>query len=408
MKKYVILSPGINSVGGAQIYIRNKMIYLRENKWDVFIFYYLNHKVYIDDLKEFKDCIHQLSAPPSYYNKQTTKKIINTICERIGYGDDIIIESHTICTALWGELIAQELNAKHLVFLLQEIFPRCNIEVFRFLDYKHKRKELVGINKESLRHLFLGYKSVADEEAYSLVAACNNSVEYVNSYENFIDEASDVNIVCIGRCDKNYVLKCVCETNKFCEIYPQKRVNLIIAGGCKDNNVLENLAMCAKADNLNLSITGYIFPIPQQLLEQATFVVAGAGSARCAAAIPVLTISMDVEGSPIGMFGIDTKSTIYSDNNNDKSLIDYYCKIIDGVYKISDISSEVINESRGFQEFRTHFNNHMEFLAHTSDLKEFYDTNNIYLNKMNKLLFRILGSDLYVRIQSLIKKTRKM
>lgn len=59
-KKYVFITPVIGNMGGAQMYTENKVNYLREEGWDINVFYYINgENLKLPSLREYKDnCIY--------------------------------------------------------------------------------------------------------------------------------------------------------------------------------------------------------------------------------------------------------------------------------------------------------------------------------------------------------------
>ena len=70
MKKYVFLTTSIRNVGGAQLYISRKLDYLKENGWDVDVFFYNDGKVVIPNLECFKDnCVNELSCNFNWISK---------------------------------------------------------------------------------------------------------------------------------------------------------------------------------------------------------------------------------------------------------------------------------------------------------------------------------------------------
>ena len=80
-RKYVILTPEIGNMGGAQMYVENKVKYLRENNWEVCVFYYIygeNYKLPV--LTEFKDnCFHDFLYAFYYIPFYERKKILDVI-----------------------------------------------------------------------------------------------------------------------------------------------------------------------------------------------------------------------------------------------------------------------------------------------------------------------------------------
>ena len=71
-RKYVIITPNLSNMGGAQMYIRNKLIYLRENGWDVDIICGMNKNAVIPEFKEYSDIYPEILFPQHYYSVKYT------------------------------------------------------------------------------------------------------------------------------------------------------------------------------------------------------------------------------------------------------------------------------------------------------------------------------------------------
>jgi len=113
--------------------------------------------------------------------------------------DSIIVESHTIDLACWGELLASKLKATHLVFLLHEEFNVLPNDLYKYFEFKHFQRRLAGITKRSLIELFEPYKQLQEIESFSLHAICYAPV--LNVGNNILDSLKkhDINLGCITR-----------------------------------------------------------------------------------------------------------------------------------------------------------------------------------------------------------------
>src|SRR5690554_6200204 len=121
MKSYIFLTSNLHVVGGQQLYVTSKAKWLKNNGYRVNIIAAAKGKIYINDLKQYKDnIIEELSIIPHWFNNRKRNSIIEKIIGIIGeINDDIIIESNSQNLSVWGEIIAKILNAKHLFFSLQ-------------------------------------------------------------------------------------------------------------------------------------------------------------------------------------------------------------------------------------------------------------------------------------------------
>lgn len=161
------------------------------------------------------------------------KKTLNGIFSYIDIqdGDELLVESQSDVTALWGEIIAQEFGVQHIWFNCNEQF-RGNKKYYEenidFFIFKYKRKELLGLHKDTNKKLFEGYMNVecSDEFLFDAVEpepiqdVINDKVEEIEHY--------DFNIAYLGRIIKGYVPDIVFGIAKFAEKHSDKKFSLLL------------------------------------------------------------------------------------------------------------------------------------------------------------------------------------
>ena len=132
-KKYVILTRNFTGLSGNARYVNCKCKYLKEHGWDVVAIW--NHnigEVELEHVKPFvNNVVRELHFYPSWFNRLTRKRVINKMADIIGTADDIVIESNKLQIAAWGEMLAKQLKAKHVVFVTT---AKSNEEAFDLLD----------------------------------------------------------------------------------------------------------------------------------------------------------------------------------------------------------------------------------------------------------------------------------
>ncbi|AFV02095.1 hypothetical protein DHBDCA_p1068 [Dehalobacter sp. DCA] len=399
-KKYIILTNVIDSVGGAQIYVRNKVKFLEELGWTVDVFYYGKGEVILSELKRFKNNgIPFLRCYPQGYPRLRINRIIDQILASTDKNEynEIIVESHEIPLALWGELAAKRLNCKHIIYLVQETFPTLSADIYEFFDFKHKRKELAGISKTSLEMLFHGHKEIGDSEKYSLRAACSNAVDDVSNeiIDNIVRE--DINIGCITRLDKPYVVPMANEIICFAENYKDKMIQLVMVGSSVSGEVEKLILNKIKnIDNLKVLITGYMFPIPRNLFEKIDLFIGVSGSANVSAAEGVLTLTLDVrDNKPMGLFGYDTDNNLFSDSKKDESISEMLQQILIEK-KIAPQTTQIT-----INDFRQVYKEHLAFINGSCEDKLYYDVKNLNISLYDmakKVTLGILGVNCYQKL----------
>ena len=322
-KVYIFFTVDIRLLGGIQLYVTAKSKYLEENGWDVITFFdgYESGNCVINYLNKFlKYEIFGLRCSPYDLPEIIYRRLINRMEKLINLSPDneIVIESHVHESAMWGELLAERINAKHICLLCNETFKGPNkhyCDKIDFYDFKHKRHELAGISYDSLKLLFEGYKEVADEESYSFVAITGPTSEDIdNAKVDNLDRAF-WNICYFGRSDKGYVPKIIDDVAAFAKKHSDKSINFVIIG---DSSVIDRVLDLKFNDikNVSLKRMGDLVPIPKRLFGKVDVVIAGAGCAAVSVGNNAITIIADAKNYlSNGVYGCDTDSIFYCNSH---------------------------------------------------------------------------------------------
>jgi hypothetical protein len=382
-KIYVILTGIIYDIGGGQIYVNNKRDYLERDKWEVYIFSYRYGKsILISDLKNYEKNINRaLKYPPDLLSPKDRTLLIESIIKKLGLNneikmqDEIIVESNTIPIAMWGELIAKKLNCKHIIYLLYEQFPKSSVSVLQFLDYKHKRKELAGIIPDSLNRLFKGFKTLSDEENFHL-KACVGDVVREGITDNRTDNIKllDFNIGCISRIEKPFIMTMIHDLIMFASKYPQKKILLLIIGDAPYEKIKRAIKNKVKPiSNINLIITGAMFPIPKKIFSQMDIFFACSGAARVCAHHGGLTASIDINThKSIGFLGYDTDKTIYDSSKSPPQQKSIFSVLEDVLIRKKTPQGKEGLKLTKLLDYRSEYEKHMEFIALSSKERKYY------------------------------------
>ena len=369
----------------------------------------------IDELKNFEsNTILELRYPPFLFSKKTQNIVVNDIINRsllnllLKDNGEIIIETHTIETALCGELIAQKLNCKHFIFLLQEFFGKTPVSIMDYLDFKHKRKELVGISKKSLELLFKNYKTLHVNEKYSLKAVCSTNI--VEDVDNpIIDNISkmDINIGCISRLEKSFINTMIDEIVYFAKRNKNKNIQLILIGGAPNISIEQNIIKKVKnAENIKLIMMGQMFPIPRKLFRIMDIFIGVSGSSHVSAYEGVLSMTLDVQShKPIGLLGYDTQEFLYASSGTNTSI----STVLENVLIKRQLQNQNINIKLESIDFRKEFNNHLDFIRSSAKDKEYHTISIMDIgvkNMIKKVLITIMGIKGYENLLKLMQKRK--
>lgn len=403
MNTYIIISAFTNYVSGAPIYHRNKLKFLENLGWRIVAVSVDPGEVYIDGLKKFsKISFPFIRKHPNEFPKKIRYELLELIQSYIDFKGDgqCIIETGTDYTAYWGELLASYMKAKHIVFFLDENNKNVTFQHMAFFDFKHKRREFACINSKITKKFFEGYKIISDYEAYSIIAYCNNSVEPINNEFSRSIERKEFNIGSIGRLEKVFVQTIIDGILEFAKKHDDVEIQILFLGGA-ENTVIENIKKQFELiKNVRLKISGYIFPIPQSVVQKMDVFFSGSGSALASANQGVATIAMDVNnGKPIGYVLDTNEAMFFNDNNLSKQVIDY---LNENFYKSDTIPKcKVKNINEEWEIICKEFHRQMDFINKTCGVIEYYDIEKLPLDikqKIRKVIRFLIGEQLYFKI----------
>lgn len=408
MRRYVIITPNLTNMGGAQMYVRNKSVYMQEKGWNVGVISQKQGKIYIDDLIKYDVIIPDLAFSPYLY---TTKKQQNIIEKCCGYicddkYEEIIIESSCLWMAEWSELIARRCNARHLFFSLMEI-NKIDSEVSQqFVIFKHKRKEIAGISSVSLFNMFAPFHPINEDASYCLPAYCTNVVDNVDSDLVNNVKFSDYKyvIACFARLNKPFVLPAIRGVAEFASAYPDEKLLLVVIGGETENeyaNRIKKIVQSAK--NIDLIITGFIFPIPAKLFDYLDVILSSAGCASIGNRSGVPTISFDGRDcKPIGVMGRTTPHSLFRG-------------VDEPPLELSSLMTDILIGKK-FEKINPAFETTMDFSVHDSffsqmaEKKEYFDFSKVSLSMKEHASGLILsmpgGGKIYILISKLKQKIK--
>lgn len=321
MKLYVIINYSSRGLGGSYIYMMNKLVYAKSIGYDInFIHTGVNKEGYLIDF--FKPYDHQYDERlqervyhfPNFKRKSIVKEVISKFGLDKGY-EEIIVESCSQDCATWGELIAKEIKAKHIVYLLGENESFASDIIYKFMDFKLKRHELFSITPKSIPAIFVSRRMLSEEEKNNctLYARCSNSFSNV-PYENLKKiPTADFIIGNLGRPAKPYFRHALIDERDYVLKHKDKTFTILIIGGDKNVDDFEGLYKIFDGiNNAKVFITGRLFPIPLELMKIADVFIASSGCCEVCKNAGKMVISYDGNDfRPIGIWGITTKNSLF-------------------------------------------------------------------------------------------------
>lgn len=315
MKRYIFMPNGIPGIGGAELYILGKSKWLIEQGWEIHVLssWYSDKPYKIKELDRYrKENIPLLHSAPYECPKPLIKKTIAKMLSLVGKDkqfEETVIESHTGASALWGELLAERLGAKHIISLIDERFDEVSYkDKLDFFLYKFERKELLG-GMFAHQNLFGHIRELKPEDILTFNLQEDPVQDVEDDRLQWIQKA-DHTICYIGRTSKPYFPNIVSGVGEFARKHPEASVQFVVIG---DATLRADLLDHEKNEtpNLSLVLTGDMFPLPRSLFRLVDVVAAGSGSARCAAYENVPAIVVDSDNYMAnGVFGYDLQVSI--------------------------------------------------------------------------------------------------
>lgn len=379
MKLYVFVTEDIHPIGGLQNYLAGKVNYLHSHGWKALIFHFglPEGTCAMPELNEYvSGGMLELGKPPEMWTKRIRNNALIHMEDEVRQtgisGDDIIIESSSDLKCLWGEMLAERLQAKHICFVCDEKFRgpiKYYVYHMGFFDFKHKRRELAGITDVSLRKLFAGYKEVNEKESYHFEAINEGPVRDVeNAIVNSL-KRYDWNICYIGRAEKPYVPKIIKDASIFCKRHPEKQIQFLMVGDASSQGSLLEAAF-ANADNVAVTLLGDLVPIPRKLYQLLDVVIAGSGCATCSVYEGVPVIVADAGNYMAnGILGYTTFNTLFHEEGTVQT---------DFNAALEQVLMEKLQEKLEFKmpplkAPEKYYDRHMEFIERSCQDREYYD-----------------------------------
>lgn len=335
MIKYIIITPRVCSMGGAQLYVLRRANYLINLGYDVHIIVGDHGENFPlrDKFNGIKiHCVPEILQRIAQVSIKKQEKVLNALEEKIGMGDEYLVESHDLTTIEWGEVLSAKLGAKHLAYPLAE--PR--VRKYKFLPGMRIFKEKLA-NGE-----FYGCSSLALSEIFQRIDVPNNFVNIAYDESelanistpsvSFIKNPNDYVITTITRLDKTYIEPLSDAVAEMARKYEMNRFVLLIIGGStnkkREQYLKENYNNeTYKINNLEIKYLGYINKLGKDIYK-VTDAFIGMGTASInAISQKCITINVDPRNGmkqSSGVFGVDTQNFAYSENGR---LYELFAKI---------------------------------------------------------------------------------
>lgn len=334
MNYYIIFTPNISGIGGAELYIKNKCMYLKENNWEPLIITSNDDNIKIEELLSIKALsIKELNSPVYYYNIKYKNKILKKITDWINAirVDDsrIVIESHNLYPCTWAETISEIYTTINIVyFLAEENVFKLSPTYYEFILHKINQRQFVTVCSKSSEIMF-GFKDSEKFKVpyvnvpFSLKEFQKNKSNDLNRIVNEINnENNSIVILTVSRLEKPYIKTLINEVYKVANKTKQK-ICLIVVGDSSQEGLLCKYIDEYEINNSDIMIkfTGYIYPLFEELFIKSDIFV-GMGTAIInAASVGCPAICVDPRTNMAsGIFGLDLDNFAYPNTLSETSI----------------------------------------------------------------------------------------
>lgn len=400
-KTYIFICITIANVGGAQLYMRNKLNYMQSKGWDIKVFSFDKSPIYIQELKKYKDgVIEGLKFPPYFFTKGQINKIVDRMAAMIEPSEEVVVECHAIMLSAWAELLAERLNGRHILYSLDEK-PRVYPFIRDYMDFKLSRDEFASITANTVQLAYPQIQTIEEAEKHHLQAFCNNALEDVDDSYIDIRFEDGVRIGIFGRINKDYVQPMTKDLVNYINKNTNTFFNVVFIGGTPYPKQIDILkSMFAGVENAKLMFTGYLSPVPLNFMKKFDFFLASAGSAWATHNLNMLTVAIDgYNYKSNGVLGYQAKSAIDAAEKQ---------------YELSETLDDIIKENKYPKlppkeviiDYDYWFVPHIEKLSKaSSNPKMYYGIDNYRLNKryiVIRIFTKLLGPTLSSRIKDIL------
>ncbi len=399
MKKYIFITFSIVEVGGSQIYVDKKRASLEADGWQVIVFSADQGRLMIGELNKYETLINfRYGHSPITYSRSKRHRLVKKMAEQVGIADEIIIESHSAIFGLWGEMLAQELNAIHLLYCIEEKCVAFSQSHFRFLEFKWKQHALAGISPVVIKNLFSTHDvEIGEDQSYYLLAYGTSPLEDIAT--NVKLPTTDENICLMGRLEKAYMYPTAKKIAEYVKEHSTKKYSVLIIGGSGKSMYSSKIRALFKGIvNCNLEMTGNMFPIPYSLLIQMSVLVSSAGCCGLGHRVGIPTISIDGNDlMPIGVLGHTTNQSLF---RNDEQVVELTV-LLDEILEEKKYKKEI----KPFEPSIPNYSSHCEFVKNINQDLGFYDVDSIGMPlttilkaKLKRTLLCTIGYKNYIKL----------
>ena len=331
MKKiiYIIITPKLSSLGGAELYAIRRAKYLKEKKIEVIL---VAQEVEIEALKleQFNVLeIKELISDSIFSRKIQLEKIKKYIENYFNDFDELYVETNFLRYVFLGEKIAKKYFGHHIFYMLveMELYKTKYIELLKF---KLDRNELIGVNSRTLDISLGKYWDDKYSGNYVNIGFSRQEIKKEYNFDQKCIKNENFRILTISRLEKTYVENLIEDVIKLSKKYFNINFELTIIGDSKNKSIKKKLENKYKTqNNFIINFLGYVYPLKENYFYESDIFVGMGTAAVSGIAMGCATICIDPRNNKAsGYLGVDTNNCVYSGNDKTYEIFELIEKII--------------------------------------------------------------------------------
>lgn len=314
MSYYLILASSIAGIGGAELYTLRKAQYLAKLGYVPIIFASSTEPLFLKEFESFRIMEFVLLRYPSFLFsdkivEREISRMILILDKTLANGKISVIESITVSSSTWAELLARKLSVHSLTYDVNGSPIKDGVRA-SFASFKLSRGELLGCSKYSNQKLFASFPEFYDESKNLYVNIPFDNSEIVDDTKGaeFSKDPNTLRILTVSRIEKRYLAYLIGEVSKVAQIIPNKTVELTMVLSRRHGKEFDLLKKQSLdiPKNVKISFLGPVVPLTKSLfLTHDIFVGMGTASLN-AISMGMPTILADSKSNlSTGVLGVD-------------------------------------------------------------------------------------------------------
>lgn len=406
MNKYLLLG-NVYGIGGWQIYLEGRICHLLKKGFNVYVVSPLlkNKTIKLEFFKKVKIVSNNaLFRNVALFTFSQRKRILDNILKFVEFkeSDCLFVESTSIYSSLWGEILAKATKGKNFSYILNSHVKdviNSNSSIIDFFRFKYSQKLLAGMTPNTIQDILFQDECVSKEMLYSFKADGRDPLTLDNPLSNetrLIKEQKLRNTIVVGyfgNLDKPHVIELTERLSAYFGRHSNNTFLFLTIGSSTKRKIEKDIIkIIDKINNASTLNIPDLFPVPIELFELMDVCIGSWGSARTAARSLTKTIRLlnDTDVVAQGIIGITLKNGIYYDLPAGELTLEEYLDGILFTHAYDDLENNSVTEYPEYELVQKNIDN---FIGNyfSNDNESFYPIEHIVISSKKERLMKIFN-----------------